>query len=329
MVSMLFAPNICSYCFIRCLYLGQTELTLAKVKLLVGRRSSSHVHESSKELIAELESRLGNATTEYLAIGISYKHSAFPTSKGSTTTVKGLSYHTTTVRIEAHAVIKRHCSESLWSHQTSRNQDTSRVSNPLFSLINAHCDPFKAAKLISKIAPDPVSLAELHRQELDTDRRCNSSSDTITPVKRKSSTDVLHQSTQLENSISTPISEQSLDITQAGFHDTEGNLGAVALNPCSELDPARKIWSDMRKTSRGTGMRGSRATEILEMAMDGRDSGRSEMEVNMQKEQARIMELALRNKRSVGADTLRSMAAPSMSMGLGMGRGWGWGPPWW
>jgi hypothetical protein len=325
---MLLPPNICLYCFFRCLYLGQTELTLAKVKLLVGRRRSSHVRESSKELIAELESRLGNATTEYLAVGISYKHSAFPTSKCSSTAENGLSYHTTTVRIEAHAVIKRHCSESSWSQQISRNQRSSGGPNPLFSLINAHCDPVRAAKLISKITPDPVSLIGLHRQELDTDRRYNSSSDPITPVKRKPLRDVL-QTTQLENSVSTPISKQSLDITQAGFHDTEGSLGAMALSLCSELDPARKIWSDMRKTSRGTGKRGSRVTESLEMAMDGRDSCSSEMEAKIQKEQARIMELALRNKRSIGADTLRSMAAPSVSMGLGMGRVWGWGPPWW
>jgi hypothetical protein len=305
------------------------ELTLAKVKLFVGRRSSSNVHESSKELIAELEGRLGNATTEYLAIRISYKHSAFPTSRGSTTAAKGLSYHTTTVRIEAHAVIKRHCSESSWSHQTSGNPDSSRVENPLVLLINAHCDPVKAAILISKITPDPVSLAGLPRRELDTDRRWNSSLDAIEPIRKKTSRDVLHQTAQLECSLSIPASKESLDITQAGFHDTESNLGILPLNPCSDLDPARKIWSEMRKTSRGTGKRGPRATESLESAMNERSNGNNGTEVNIQEEQARIMELALRNKRSLGADTLRSMATPSMSMGLGMGRGWGWGPPWW
>lgn len=302
---------------------------MAKLKLFVGRRSSSHVRESSKELIAELESRLGNATTEYLAVGISYKHSAFPTSRSSTTGIKGVSYHTTTIRIEAHAMIKRHCSESSWSRRTSGNQDSSGVPNPLFSLINACCDPARAARLMSKIAPDHVSLAELHRRELDTDRRWNSSSDTITPIRRNTSRDVFHHTAQLEKSVCIPASKQSIDITQARFHDTESNLGTLALNPCSDLDPARKIWLDMRKTSRGTGKCGSRNTEGLELDMNGRRSGSSDMDVNVQKEQARIMELALRNKRSLGADTLRSMAAPSMSMGLGMGRGWGWGPPWW
>ena len=303
-------------------------LTLAQVKLPVDRRSSSHVRELSKELIAELESRLGNAKTEYLAIGISYKHSIFPTSKRSSAAPKGLSYHATTMKIEAHAVIKRHCSESLWSHHTNGNQDSSGVPNPLFSLIDAHCDPVNAARIKSKITLDTISLSELHRRELDNDPSSNSLSDTITSAKRKSSRDMLHQTTQLENSVSRPVSKQSLNIIQAGFHDTEGNLGIVAVNPCSELDPARKIWLDMRKTSRGIGKRDSRATESLEMPMDGRDSDSRETEVKMQKEQVRIMELALRNKRSVGADTLRSMAAPSRSMD-GMRRGWGWGPPWW
>jgi hypothetical protein len=315
--------------YIRRLHLGQTELTLAKLKLLVGRRSSSHVRESSKKLIAELESRLGNATTKYLTIGISYKHSAFPTSRSSTAAFKGLSYHTTTMRIEAHAVIKLHCSESSWSRQTSENQDSSVVPNPLLSSIIAHCSPAKAARLISKITPDPVPLAEVARGGVDTARRRNSSSDTITPIRRISSGEILHQAAQLDNSISMPAPKQSLDITQAGFHDTDCNLGTLALNPCSDPDPARKIWLDMRKTSRGTVKRASRATESLDMDVDGGTRGSNEAELNVQKEQARIMELALRNKRSLGADTLRSMTTPSMSMGLGVGRGWGWGPPWW
>jgi hypothetical protein len=299
------------------------------VKLLVSRRSSSHARELSKELIAELESRLGNAKQEYLTIGISYKHSVFPTSKGSSAAPKGLSYHAITMRIEAHAVIKRHGSESSWSHHTNGKQDSSGVPNPLFSLIDAHYDSVNAARIKSNITSDAVSLSEMHRRELDTNPSSNSSSDTITSVKRKSSRDTLHQTTQLENSVSRLVSMQSLDITQAGFHDTEGSLGMEAVNPCRELDPARKIWLDMRKTSRGTGKRGSPATENLEMPMDGRDSCSSEAEVKVQKEQVRIMELALRNKRSVGADTLRSMAAPSMLMDMGMGRSRGWGPPWW
>jgi hypothetical protein len=311
---------------IRRLHLGQTELTVAKVKLLVGRRSSSHIHESSKDLIAELESRLGNATTEYLSVGISYKHSAFPTSRSSTAAINGLSYHTTTTRIEAHAVIKRHCAESSWSHQKKSNPNSSRVPNPLILLINAHYDPVKAARLICKIATDPVSLAEVNWRQLNTDCRWNSSSDTITAIRRKSSRDMLHQTAQLENFASIPESKQS---TQAGFHDTDSNPGILPLNPCSDLDPARKIWSDMRKTSRATGKRCSYTTESSEIGMDGGSNGSSDVDVSVQKEQTRILELALRNKRSLGADTLRSMASPSRSIGLGMGQGWGWGPPWW
>lgn len=179
------------------------------------------------------------------------------------------------------------------------------------------------------ITTDPVLLSEVPLRDLDTGRRWNSSSDTITLIKMRSSTDVLHEAAQLENCVSIPSSKQSLDITQAGFHDTDCDLGTLALNPCIDPDPARKIWSDMRKTSRGTGKRGSRVTESQDVDLDGRSSGNIVKEVNVQKEQARLIELALRNKRSLGADTLRSMARPSMSMGLGMGRGWGWGPPWW
>jgi len=62
-------------------------------------------------------------------------------------------------------------------------------------------------------------------------------------------------------------------------------------------------------------------------------------------ERSRIMEVALRNKRSMGAETLRSIAPSIVQMGsstvgkgkggafgglgVGLGRTWGWGPPWW
>jgi hypothetical protein len=66
---------------------------------------------------------------------------------------------------------------------------------------------------------------------------------------------------------------------------------------------------------------------------------------NIDQERSRIMEAALRNKRSVGAETLRSMAPSVVQMGtatvekakggtfgglsVGLGRTWAWGPPWW
>lgn len=303
---------------------------MARVKLLVPKRSSLHVRESSKELIADLESQLGNMTTEYLTVGISYKHSAFSTSEDSTSAPNGLSYHATTIKIEAYAAIKRHCSQSSWCSQALGNPDMTGLTNPVVSSINSHCDPTMAAELIRKITIDHVPLAGLHRQELDLPRRWDSSSDTIIPMRRNPSMNALHKSAQQENSVSPPTPKQSLDITQAGFHDPDSNVGTLGLNPCSDLDPARKIWSEMRRNSRGTIKRRPLAKscpESFDSSSEEMNGGSNDAEVNMIKEQARIMEMALRNKRSVGADTLRSMAAPSM--GLSMGRGWGWGPPWW
>jgi hypothetical protein len=66
---------------------------------------------------------------------------------------------------------------------------------------------------------------------------------------------------------------------------------------------------------------------------------------DIERERSRIMEIALRNKRSVGTETLRSIAPSVVQMGastvgngkrngfgglgVGLGRTWGWGPPWW
>lgn len=320
---------ICSYWFLRRLYLGQTELILAKVKLLVAKTSFSHVRESSIELIAELESHLGNITTEYLDVGISYKHSEFPTSRGSTYPPNGLSYHATNIKIKAHAFIKRHCSQSPWGNRNAGGPVTTGISNPVASLINTYCDPVKGAKLITKMATNPVPSAEKGQQGLDTSCCLNSSSSTVVQTQGNSSTNVLHDASQQDLPISTPANKQSLDITRAELHDTYSNVGTLALNPCSEPDPARKIWSEMRRNSRGTvicrpqGTKGS--SEAFEPGIGEENDGCSDAEVSMKKEQARIMEIALKNKRSVGADTLRSMAAPATVFSMG----WSWGPPWW
>jgi len=96
-----------------------------------------------------------------------------------------------------------------------------------------------------------------------------------------------------------------------------------------ELDPARKIWSDMRKNSKGT-----RPAFSIKTLTDGFSADDGYMDLERQ----RIKEQAVRNKRSLGADTLRSMVGESEGvreggnqevLGERMG-GWvGWGPPWW
>jgi len=130
-----------------------------------------------------------------------------------------------------------------------------------------------------------------------------------------------------------------------------------------ELDPARKIWNEMRWSSRSNRPRHGRksmsadhfySTEEYQptrmtssggnSSIDSADSApvpNNDSEWCIANQRNRIREIALKNKRSMGADTLRSIA-PSVAksvdkgrggtvggLGLGVGRSWGWGPPWW
>jgi len=108
-----------------------------------------------------------------------------------------------------------------------------------------------------------------------------------------------------------------------------------------EVDPARKIWTEMRRTSRGRHARRSLSASTFSVgdAIDYSPTNRRMSDDTIDSERSRIKEVALKNKRSVGADTLRSIA-PSVASsnkkgpgagtagGLGLGRTW-WGGNWW
>jgi hypothetical protein len=103
-----------------------------------------------------------------------------------------------------------------------------------------------------------------------------------------------------------------------------------------EMDPARKIWTDMRRTSRGRYQRRSISASTFSVGDNDYSPTRRMSDDTIDNERNRIMEAALKNKRSVGADTLRSIA-PSVASGkkrgtvaaLGLGRNWGWSAGWW
>ncbi len=179
----------------------------------------------------------------------------------------------------------------------------------------------------------PEPLAEIHHRQLGLGRSWTSSSHTITPHNKNAYGDPLSQPTQLEYNTTTSLTKPLMGITQTHVHDNTSHPEPVTPKANTEMDPARRIWSEMRKNSRSATKRSLQMTSSRsgssEVAPDDTPRAESEREMNLQKEQARILEQALKNKRSVGADTLRSMAAPSTQTGLSFGRAWGWAPPWW
>lgn len=315
----------------RTLQAGETVLTIAKVKLGRVIKAPSRTRESSAELFAELECQLGETVTNYLDVKVTFKHSAFPTYSGSTAATMGMSYHATSIKTEARAVMKRFSSSSNWSHQRYDSSNANKDPNPLIPLIEFHYEKDKAQELISKISMRPTALVGIFPGQACWQHNWGSSSDTVVPIKNEPAKAPASHIETVENGTAPSSVNKSQDIC---LPDSDSPDSFLELTCHVKADPARRIWSEMRKNSRGSSTCRSIPSATTSSKYSGdfldlKPSGQPQQLKGLTKEQARLMELALRNKRSVGADTLRSMAAPSTQVGLGSGRGWGWGPPWW
>jgi hypothetical protein len=170
--------------------------------------------------------------------------------------------------------------------------------NPLIQLVEAHYSDNKAREAIRKLAEERVQIPQAKKPNLD------SSEETVKYVT-------------------------NVDMTM----QTQPNH-----SPVPDIDPARKIWSEMRKTSRGRYHQTIVSQGIYAYPSEDDDCSPSHINSRgtVDEERSRIKQVALRNKRSVGADTLRSIApsvgkakAGTVAGGLGLGRSWGWGGSWW
>jgi hypothetical protein len=336
---------------------GQRELTLARVKLPAAVMVSSHIRESSLELIDELESRLGNKVTTYLGVTVSYKHSAFPTFKGLTTEAMGISYHATTMKTEAHAIIKRHCSQSKWAIGSEGSRAENLISDLLVQIIKAHYDSGRARDIVNKITSDG-SPSSMFEQRHCSNKSLDSTCRTVIQTSRNASGDSTFEVDWTEDDSSNPTQPSFEAVPAKKSYSMKPDSRYASPGKSQSPDPARKIWSEMRKNSRGVSDSPRSGTISSQSGMEEVSDAESDMEAIIQQEKARIMEMVVRNKRSVGADTLRSMVAPaaeslrtstfasvggsvatgdasmapkSLVFGTGMQtkRGWGWGPPWW
>ncbi|KAG9242550.1 hypothetical protein BJ878DRAFT_544153 [Calycina marina] len=285
---------------------GDTILTLAKIRL---RRVSLPFSVGSEDLIADLERKLGNTVTTYLNVRITYNHSGFKD---------------TIMQTDATATIKRHDTNSTWIVAPPSNQRL--PSNPVIVLIESHFPVEKARQAIRKLAEDRVRIPLAKRPASNGRDALGSGEETFTDD------DIPHLSLD-------PVSENddpftgSIAIPQK--HETTSSFPEYVYGIDQEMDPARKIWTEMRRTSRGRHHRVSVSAsnyEPLSTSLDPMDHVSKWMiknDIGVQREHLR--DVALRNKRSVGQDTLRSMA-PSTKRAdvgaLGLGRNWGW-PTWW
>ncbi|KAH7312914.1 hypothetical protein BKA65DRAFT_148923 [Rhexocercosporidium sp. MPI-PUGE-AT-0058] len=331
---------------------GETQLILAKVRFSKFIASANLRESSSDGLIAQLENDLGDTLTPYLTVRLTYKHSAFPNIKNPALISDGMSMHVTRLQTEATGVIKRHNPLSAWSPRTSQTIHSPLEVNPLFNLVETYLPLEHAREVIRKLAGEraPIPLAKRF------ENGCGSSEETVKPVPS-------NLAARIGSALSSPLVQtKPARGVMSPPHRTGspspfarfGTTKPVQVDGLEEMDPARRIWTEMRRTSRGGNRprhpRGSISADHYFNVDDGSNrissinttvsafsAGNSGNLADIKEERGRILDMALKNKRSVGQETLKSIV-PSVgrqkggalsSLGLGVGRTWGWNGNWW
>lgn len=343
---------------------GETQLVLAKIRLSKIRLPSDGSEDSTEGIIANLQNHLGETISSYLTVRLTYKHSAFPNHK-PLHPQDGMKQRVSRIETEATATIKRRNPESAWSPRTSQTMSNSLESGPIVQLVVTHFSPGKAEEVKRRLIHDRISISTGRKFGYWTEDSDDNMMEQGDPSDRlgfkidSAITSSLHTS-RSRRSLRKSMMSRPSGISSPQSVDDESSQAQL-----DDMDPARKIWSEMRLTSRGGRYRNGRAsisanhyfmleedkTPTRAISEDNQISKASHANpipcpassADVGAERSRIMEIALRNKRSVGAETLRSIApsiggirgdgkskgGPTISLGLGVGRAWGWSPPWW
>lgn len=111
------------------LLLTQTQVD---VKLGIRNGKQGNPRQQSDDLIEDLEAELGNSYVGYIEVRLSYRHSAFPTSRGIDIQAEGMLSIQSKVETVAMASVKLHNTMSPWSPPPEP------TPNPLLPLIERH-----------------------------------------------------------------------------------------------------------------------------------------------------------------------------------------------
>ncbi|KAI0111915.1 hypothetical protein F4814DRAFT_372082 [Daldinia grandis] len=272
---------------IRTISPGSSLLLVACIQLGASEsRKSRASRDDPDSLIADLESQLGSAQIEYLQARVHYCHSGFP-AFGDNIIEDDAEGNVSTYRTRLETVvtgtIKQHTSTSAWSPQRVP------TTNPLFPIIASHWGSVRANEVMQIIISSRPSSRRAARwmgmRELDK------TEDALQIPNRTGTAPLI------------PKRQASLN----------------RLSPEIISDPARKIWTELRRTSSGNRPAFHvRKTNRLPAAMTfveapnsnaticpGSTQPQSRSEVQRQRDM--IRETAVRNRRSIGADSLKSL----------------------
>jgi hypothetical protein len=313
--------------------LGAKETYLVLVKVRLGGITSSQEKTKDaagpEDLIAGLESDLSNITMPYLKVRVTYKHSGFlDYIPASSPTETGMSTFSTRMQSEATAVIQRTNLQSQWSPSASRTMGGPANINPLIKLIETHFPVDRARSALRRLANDRVQIPPARRPR-KSNVPASPSEESVNPHHISS------LAARLDSVAAVPLILGSISFDGATDRLAKGNFTDAE----HDRDPARKIWTEIRRTSRGGHDRSSTSNSFHKEDPDGSPM-RTSAAVAVEDERSRIKETAVKNKRSLGADSLRSIApsvtsmdtkpaSSSTSLGLSMTSSWRWGGSWW
>jgi hypothetical protein len=234
----------------------------------------------------DLEFTLGSTTAApYLSARLTYRHSAFPNQPDCFPS-NGTSRVQTRLETTATASIRRHSTSSPWSPRSGRQE--TRDPNPLYEIIASHWGPRAAADVTRRVLLAPPGRGTPGpKAKVGMSRTMGARMRAIPPVvpKRKGS------------------------LRMAFVQTTAGGDARVDHedDECErQNDRAREIWTDIRRMSSvGSVGEGEEDRRVSAGSASHVVSDRERNDV--ERRRAAIREKALRNQRSVGADTLRSL----------------------
>ncbi|KAI1190452.1 hypothetical protein F5B17DRAFT_73684 [Nemania serpens] len=278
----------------RSLNLGSSMLVLAKVQ--INRTQSPQLDMTpvrrSNELIADLESELGVSGIRYLQVRLRYHHSGFPASNRAIAT-DGTVDCRTSLETTVTAVLEKQA-----LHLSAWQLPTRPTESSLFGIVASYWGPLRANEIFSKrtrgqtnpIVTGNPTLIERHKTMVDEG--------IFTPRPA------------LERSPFTPLPRRPRAILQQPSPEGE--------------DPARKIWTEMRRrTSRGRQNAGGLPAAPTMPERTAAYPGSLRMRSDVDRQRDILRDMALRNKRSIGADSLKSLVPSMASLDVSDKEAWG------
>ncbi|KAI1115344.1 hypothetical protein F5Y14DRAFT_133861 [Nemania sp. NC0429] len=278
----------------RSLNLGSSMLVLAKVQINrpQPREFDRTPIQRPDELIADLESELRVPGIQYLQVRLRYHHSGFP-ALSSATPADGMADCRTSLETTVTAVLEQQA-----LHLSTWQLPICPAESSLFGIVASYWGPLRANEIFSKRTRPLTHSTVTGGNPTLIDRH-----------KAMANEGIFSPRPVLERSPFTPLPRR-----RPLFHQPSPEEGE---------DPARKIWTEMRRRT-SQGRQNAAAPTMPERAAAAAYTytGSLRLRSDVDRQRELLRDVALRNKRSIGADSLKSLVPSMESLDVGDKEAW-------